>query len=100
MNEMMVCEEPRSVSDTQYLIKDKSSSLSCPALCGEVRVNSHKWLSSTSFPFHALHILKHCVVKTAEEKHSVNNLPSCLGEIKNIFHRENKSQLLLGISRD
>lgn len=43
-------------------------------------------LSNTRFESNALHILKHCVVKPEEQQGSVNNLPPCLAEIKNIFH--------------
>lgn len=53
-------------------------------------MNIQRLLSNIGFQFSALHILKYCVVKTGEEQGSVNNLPPCLEEIKNIFHGERK----------
>lgn len=51
-------------------------------------MNVQRLLSNIRFQFSALHILNYCVVKTGEEQGSVNNLPPCLREIKNIFHGE------------
>lgn len=84
------------VFDQQWI---SLSSLLSP-FTSEAWENTNWLLSNTRFQSNALHILKHCVAKTGEEQGSVNNLPLCLAEIKNIFHGGKKCLLLLGVPRD